>query len=218
MLATKDKRTLPSSGKFYQAALLQSLFRISLPKPNENETNPRKEHPSPVKCSGRQWSTCIFTPTKREALYIDTVGPQRGFLPKKAAEFFFPTRKTGTGQWGTFLPQLPCLLYSDHSFRPNLLFTQSYFQENAFWNLLSTGMLGLCKSRDQGDLGTSFPPDRPFLTAPPNGQFQLFNKTEWQSCQQPRVKSIPKKGAWNRSSSPPICSSLAKDLLALAVN
>lgn len=46
-------------------------------------------------------------PTKREALYIDTVGPQLGSLPKKAAEFFFPTHKTGTGQWGTFSHRSP---------------------------------------------------------------------------------------------------------------
>ena len=117
----------------------------------QNKTKNRKEHPSPVKYSGRQWSTCILTPTKRQALCVDAVGPQLGFLPKKAAEFLFPTHKTGTGQWGTVVPQLPCLLYSDHSFRPNQLFTQSYFQESAFSNILSIEVLGLCKSRDQGD-------------------------------------------------------------------
>lgn len=94
-------------------------------------------------------------PSKREPLSVDTVGPQLGCLPKKAAEFFFPTHKTGMGQWETVVPQLPCLLYSDHSFRPNQLFTQSYFQENAFLSILSIGVLGLCKSRDQRDPVTS---------------------------------------------------------------
>ena len=163
-------------------------------------------------------------PTKREVLYSDTVGPQLGSFPsssKTAVEFFFPTHKTGAGKRRGFSPTASLPVPVRSPFRPHLLFTQSYFfRKHIFSNILLTGPLALRKFRDREDPAPSFPPaGQALLLAPEDGQLELLNETKGHNTPWGQVlKAFQRKAAPNRSSSPPICSSSAKDLLALAVN
>lgn len=121
--------------------------------------------------------------TKREALYSDTVGPQLGSFPsssKKAVEFFFPTHKTGAGQRRGFSPtaSLPVPVRSPFQ-TSSIIYTPSFSENTFFSNILLTGPLALCKSRDREDPAPSFPPaGQALLLAPEDGQLELHNKTK----------------------------------------
>lgn len=167
----------------------------------------------------------VFECLQREKPFIPT---QEGHnqalfqvLQRKPQSFSSQHIKQALAKGGAFLPRLPCRFQSDHPFRPHLLFTQSYFfRKRIFPNILLTGPLGLCKFRDREDPATSFPPaGQALLLAPEDGQLELCNKTKGHNTPWGQVlKAFQRKMAPNRSSSPPICSSSAKDLLALAVN
>lgn len=78
---------------------------------------------------------------------------------KKAAEFLFPTHKTGAGKARDFSATSPPAGSTQITLSDLIYYLHSPpFSENAFSNILSTELVGLCKSRAHEDPATSFPP------------------------------------------------------------
>ena len=176
----------------------------------------------PAERSERHGSTCIWMPAKREALYSDPGGPQPGSLPsssKKAAEVFFPTHKTGAGKRRGFSPTASLPVPVRSPFQTSsviytvLLFQKTHFSKHPLDRTVRSVQI-------QGPWGPShFTPTCWTGTSTGTRRLELCNQTKGHNTPWGQVlKAFQRKMAPNRSSSPPICSSSAKDLLALAVN